>query len=369
MLRYALNDEKRLINIDECGKDIKQTLYCPYCNSKVSAKLGSVRSKHFAHINHPCENDSRNVFGINLALFNDGIFIGLKNDLSKYFVNSLVGKDNFNTYEETYNLSIRRKFLWQQSLEKAVSKGLISPQLTKGQYKKTALWLALERKLSLNAFVDEQEQVAQNWLNQYRNEKVTGNIHESIVSIDNQIVFEHLKRLTQSSLYFLKLKITTKENTIKVIYKIGVTNRNIETRIREISSEIGQYVELMQITQLFNLPGRACVEQYFKHKYRAFQYKIGPLTEYFTFDECISDVIIELTKLQQKSLPRRISGTLNRLKSSAPAGRPKGKEPIKKLLLKHQDILNLLSQNFSLREISKMTKKSINTVRKIKSFI
>lgn len=367
MLLFAFDRERRLIHVDDGCQKTNKELFCPYCGARVIAKLGSIKRYHFAHIEQTCGGEARDAFGYSLALFDEAVFTGAGIRLPASFINSLVGKLTFDAYSEARYLSNRAKYLWQDALEQAILKGLVSPTAVKGQYAKTELWLALEGKLTLSEFANAQEQVAKDWIMQYRNEDV---VEQTVTStVDRELLYAFLQRQAKGSLYFLKLQVVTKEGGTKGLYKIGMTCRSLEERIKEIENDIGKYAELIDLEKLYELPGRASIEHYFKCKYRQFQHSIGPLTEYFSFSDNIANVSLELEELKEKALPRRVSGILNRLKSSMPAGRPKGKESEDKLLAKHQDVVMLLQKELSLREVARMSKKSVNTVKKVKALI
>ena len=113
---------------------------------------------------------------------------------------------------------------------------------------------------------------------------------------DYRLYRAQLKRVLSQHLYYLKVQ-TTKA----CFYKIGVTSRSIEERLSEIRTEVGSLVSVLDITVLGLWQHCGRVEHYFKHRFREQNQPIGPLTEYFSFDEArAKKVLRELRRLKSK---------------------------------------------------------------------
>ena len=89
-----------------------------------------------------------------------------------------------------------------------------------------------------------------------------------------------LRRILLNSLYFLEVKVDS-----NIFYKIGVTTRLIEARIAEVQRDVKVHYSSVAVSLLGLWEHRGNVELYFKHRYKAFNYRIGKLTEYFVFPD------------------------------------------------------------------------------------
>jgi hypothetical protein len=87
-----------------------------------------------------------------------------------------------------------------------------------------------------------------------------------------------LRRILVNALYFLEVKANG-----NIFYKIGVTTRSIDERIAEVQRDVRAHYSDVAVSLLGLWEHRGNVELYFKHRYKAFNYRIGKLTEYFAF--------------------------------------------------------------------------------------
>jgi hypothetical protein len=105
-----------------------------------------------------------------------------------------------------------------------------------------------------------------------------------------------LRRILVNSLYFLEVKADG--NTF---YKIGITTRSIEERIAEVQRDVRAHYSDVAVSLLGLWERRGNVELYFKHRYKAFNYRIGKLTEYFAFPK-VKAVLQDLYEMKPKML-------------------------------------------------------------------
>ncbi len=105
-----------------------------------------------------------------------------------------------------------------------------------------------------------------------------------------------LRRILVNSLYFLEVKADG--NTFD---KIGVTTRSIEERMAEVQRDVRAHYSEVGVSLLGLWEHRGNVELYFKHRYKAFNYRIGKLTEYFVFPD-IKAVLQDLCEMKPKML-------------------------------------------------------------------
>ncbi|MFM6456049.1 MAG: GIY-YIG nuclease family protein, partial [Planktothrix sp.] len=115
---------------------------------------------------------------------------------------------------------------------------------------------------------------------------------------DLQIYRAQLRRILLNSLYFLEIKADG-----EIFYKIGITTRQIEERIAEIQRDLKQHYSDIVVNLLGLWQHRGNVELYFKHRYKAFNYPIGSLTEYFKFSD-VKPVLNDLFEMEAKELSR-----------------------------------------------------------------
>jgi len=114
---------------------------------------------------------------------------------------------------------------------------------------------------------------------------------------DLKIYRAQLRRILVNSLYFLEVKADG-----NIFYKIGVTTRSIEARIAEVQRDVKAHYSDVAIISLLGLwEHRGNVELYFKHRYKAFNYRIGKLTEYFAFP-FVKAVLNDLYEMKPKVL-------------------------------------------------------------------
>ena len=196
-------------------------------------------------------------------------------------------------------------------------------------------------------------------------------------------------------------------------YKIGVTARQVEERLPEIKAELAGYVGEAKITVLGCWQHCGRVEHYFKYRFRAHNQRIGPLSEYFSFDaDQAKKVLRELRRLKSKQTlseeeqqiasqksscleaevealkaaytkemqvikrKRTRSRSIHKGMQAAASqgqhiGRPSGREAVDAFLAKpkNQAIAQALGEDLSLREASRRTGSAINTVRKVKAML
>ena len=113
---------------------------------------------------------------------------------------------------------------------------------------------------------------------------------------DLQIYRAQLRRILVNSLYFLEVKADG-----SAFYKIGVTTRLIEERIAEVQRDVKAHYSDVVVNLLGLWEHRGNVELYFKHRYKAFNFRIGTLTEYFQFAN-VKAVLNDLYSMKPKKL-------------------------------------------------------------------
>ncbi|WP_332979229.1 GIY-YIG nuclease family protein [Microcoleus sp. A003_D6] len=288
-LKFGVALSGELTSIDEVVRG-KTNLACLYCGGGLTAKKGSVKEHHFAHTGETCKPVSQRIktkaFPA-LPLYNN-FNIELKGD----------ELEQLKVLWKEYGVQKRSipkdlvNFRWQLKglLE---SEGDRSYQFTNlGKIPVGALPLALFNRVQEPLLLDELMKLE-------RSVDVAEAAGLSCLDerlADLQIYRAQLRRILVNSLYFLEVKAEG-----HCFYKIGVTTRLIEERIAEVQRDVRAHYSDVVVNLLGLWEHRGNVELYFKHRYKAFNYRIGKLTEYFAFPN-VKAVLNDLYGMEAKVL-------------------------------------------------------------------
>jgi len=288
-LKFGVAPDGELTGIDEVVRG-KTQLTCLYCGGSLTAKKGSVKEHHFAHAEETCKPVSQRI-------------------KTKAFP-ALPLYDNFNIELKGEELE-QLKVLWKEygAQKRSIPKDLVnfrwelkglvessgdrSYQFTDlGKIPVGALPLVLFNKVqeplllselaSLEGSVEIAEAAGLSCLEERR--------------ADLLIYRAQLCRILVNSLYFLDVKADD-----HCFYKIGVTTRLIEERIAEVQRDVRAHYSEVGVSLLGLWEHRGNVELYFKHRYKAFNYRINKLTEYFVFPD-VKVVLRDLYGMEPKML-------------------------------------------------------------------
>jgi hypothetical protein len=220
--------------------------------------------------------------------------------------------------------------------------------------------------------------------------------------VDLNIYRAQIGRIFGAKLYFLEVK-----HAGGLLYKVGISNRDIEARIEELYRNLSGHLVDTKITPLRTLAHRGSIEFYFKHRYKSNQHRLGSLTEYFSFEgrrKILSDLsrlgdyepdgwiqhilrgepsLIESDMIEerqqaeaqaQKQAAREVrsqatkAGMQRAAEQGIHVGRPPGStEDEAKLIAKYPEVIRLIEQGYSLRDIAYETGVAVNTIRKVKA--
>lgn len=288
-LKYGVAPDGELVSIHEAARG-KTQLTCLYCGGELTAKKGKVKEHHFSHTTETCKPVHQRI----------------KN---KAFP-SLPLYDNFNIQLKGQELE-QLKVLWKQysALKYPIPKDLINFHwVLKGllqaesncTYQFTNLGQIPMGALSLALFNQVQEPLLLAELAKLERSVEIAKA-ASLACIDERVADlriyrTQLKWILLNSLYFLEIK--TEGQTF---YKIGITTRQIEERIAEVQRDLKAHYSEVVISLLGLWHHRGNVELYFKHRYKAFNYPIGKLTEYFKFAD-VKAVLEDLFDMESKML-------------------------------------------------------------------
>lgn len=288
-LKYGVTPDGELKNIDDVLRG-KTQLTCLYCGGELTAKKGKVKEHHFAHTGESCKPVSARI-------------------KTKAFP-SLPLYDNFNIQLKGEELE-QLKILWKEygAVDYSITKDLINFQWvlkklmrlqSDSTYQFTDLGKIPVGALPLKLFNQVQEPLMLAELTKLE-QSVNLAQAASLSSLpeklaDLQIYQAQLRRILLNYLYFLEIKADG-----QVFYKIGITTRQIEERIAEIQRDLKGHFSNVVVNLLGLWQHRGNVELYFKHRYKAFNYPIGSLTEYFKFAD-VKPVLNDLFEMEAKEL-------------------------------------------------------------------
>ena len=288
-LKYGVALSGELTSIDEVGRG-KTNLACLYCGGGLTAKKGSVKEHHFAHTEETCKPVSQRI-------------------KTKAFP-SLPLYEHFNIELKGEELE-QLKVLWKEygAQKRSIPKDLVNFRWElKGllesegdrSYQFTHLGLIPVGALPLALFNQVQEPLLLSELM-----KLEDSVEMAVAAglscleerrADLLIYRAQLSRILLNSLYFLEIKADD-----HCFYKIGITTRSIEERIAEVQRDVRAHYSDVAVNLLGLWERRGNVELYFKHRYKAFNYRIGKLTEYFAFPN-VKAVLQDLCEMKPKML-------------------------------------------------------------------
>nr|WP_172189036.1 GIY-YIG nuclease family protein [Microcoleus asticus] len=294
-LKFGVAPSGELASIDEVVRG-KTQLTCLYCGGGLTAKKGSVKEHHFAHSEKTCKFVSQRIKTKafpSLPLY-DSFNIQLKGEELEQLkvLWKEYGAQNYAIPKDLVN------FRWElKGLVESSGDGY-APFLR--TYHFTDLGKIPVGALPLVLFNQVQEPLLLSELM-----KLEGSVEIAEAAglscleerrADLLIYRAQLRRILVNSLYFLEVKADE-----SCFYKIGVTTRSIEERIAEVQRDVKAHYSDVTVNLLGLWEHRGNVELYFKHRYKAFNYRIGKLTEYFAFPN-VKAVLNDLYGMEPKTL-------------------------------------------------------------------
>ena len=294
-LKYGVAPSGELAGIDEVVRG-KTQLTCLYCGGGLTAKKGNVKEHHFAHTGETCKPVSQRIKTKafpSLPLY-DNFTIQLKGEELEQL--KVLWKDygaqDYAIPRDLVNFRWQLKGLLESSGD-GYAPFLRSYHFTDlgkipvgalplASFNKVQEPLLLSELASLEGSVEIAEAAGLSCLDERR--------------ADLQIYRSQLHRILVNSLYFLEVKADG-----NCFYKIGVTTRQIEERIAEVQRDVRAHYSDVTVNLLGLWEHRGNVELYFKHRYKAFNYRIGKLTEYFVFPD-VKPILNDLYEMEVKVL-------------------------------------------------------------------
>jgi len=293
-LRYGVDKDNTLVDIEDVSSG-KTRFKCLYCGRALTAKKGKVQEHHFAHTEQTCRYVSRKSDREipNLPLYDS-------------FNIHLTGKELDKLKSLWDNYGFKDKGIYREDVLPAfIREDLLryNKYLMYGGYLFTKLGKIPVGQLSLMLFNQEQEPLMLLKLQELQ-DKATRAYQENALNFpeclsDLRIYRAEFRKILSNTLYYLEIQALG-----ETLYKIGVTRRPIAERVAEVQRELSSYYPSVSIKVLKTWEHRGNVEKYFKYRYRAFNYKIGSLTEYYKFDneEDAKSTLRDLRRMKPKVL-------------------------------------------------------------------
>ena len=317
----------KFVHISEVNSG-RTIVLCPYCQQKLMAKKGRIKRHHFAHDGVGCtQHFAANFFDISGRLPHQlplSVYAFQKLEkIQKYYQDLKTKQQNDTTKELQATQLLTALDSTLQKLKKTDKTGEIAEimqQVSRFTSQKIAPFPAfhlIQWPQFTDGFTDGRRQC--------NYEDLTPDLHEYFYPIAFEPYVQFLKnyhrkvddykeiatKLTlfekdlsyfkQFELYFIEIIVDHQK-----IYKIGLTSRGLEKRMKEIKQDLGQFFLTIELKPLFHLKGYAFLETFFKHKYQDRQLKIGQLTEYFSFSkEALALILQDLNLLNYSNPPKR----------------------------------------------------------------
>lgn len=288
-LKFGVALSGELASIDEVVRG-KTNLACLYCGGSLTAKKGSVKEHHFAHTEETCKPVSQRIKTKafpSLPLY-DNFTIQLKGEELEQLkvLWKEYGARDYAIPKDLVNFRWELKGLLESEGDRTyqfTNLGKIPVgALRLVLFNQVQELLLLDQLASLEGSVEIAEAAGLSCLNERR--------------ADLLIYRAQLRRILVNSLYFLEVKADGQS-----FYKIGVTTRSIEERIAEVQRDVRAHYSDVAVSLLGLWEHRGNVELYFKHRYQSFNYRIGKLTEYFSFPN-VKAVLNDLYGMEPKVL-------------------------------------------------------------------
>ena len=319
-----------LIHISEVDSG-RTKIICPFCEQKLVAKKGKLKRHHFAHEGTGCQ-----------PYFSAHLF-ALTGKLPTQWSISVYGEQKlkkihhyFENLQNQYVSNEQKKEQWAELLP-AIKTKLHSLDDTE---------IIAEGKEELIAQLDRfvQQKIApfpefhlirsakfgQEYTDGSNNcffNQLEADRHEYFYPKSFQPYVDFLKKYHQNTYEFKeigdKIRLFSKELAYfqkfelyfieikadyQTIYKIGLTSRPLSLRMKEIEKDLKNYFLKLELKPLFTASGFAFIENFFKLKYAANQFKIGQLTEYFSFSKATLQLILkDLNLLPFRGMPAKDS--------------------------------------------------------------
>jgi len=283
-LKFGVDADNNLVAIEDVPSG-KTDLTCIYCGGFLTAKKGKIKAHHFAHTEETCYPIANRSFPTLPLYDNFNIRLSGKELQQLKQLWREYGNTDYSIPVVPFRLVLRKLFAWNSQQD---------------GYDFTPLGKIPVGALPLAEFNQVQEPLLLDELAKLKGAAERAQILNSSSLkqrlADLKLYRAQLRRILQFQLYFLRVQ-TDRET----LHKIGVTRRSISERVAEVERDLFKHYQNIEIEVLGTWEHRGNVELYFKHRYQAFNYPIGSLTEYFKFS-AVEPVLQDLRQMRRKVL-------------------------------------------------------------------
>ncbi|MEM7372920.1 MAG: GIY-YIG nuclease family protein [Bacteroidota bacterium] len=295
-LPYGLDENEEIVHISQVESG-RSSLSCPFCDAPLIAKKGTRLSHHFAHAGNTCKEVAGGaVDSLSLSIpFYSDVFSSQLSDSEKRALQILYkafGKEYFHRKGKENSAF---QLLFQNGIQKLsqVWERLLSAQ----QLEEKGNWFQLTSYaeaglgvLPISVFARIQE------FRLYVFESILEEGHDSTGILRKKIYHNLKNRLLQATLYCLHIPGQKGQSAV---WKIGMTSRTAEQRLKELSPAIiHQFGEKRARATYIacEIPGMGRLEAYIKKRFAAsqlpFTYNNHVYTEFFTNPNLIEELKI-----------------------------------------------------------------------------
>lgn len=376
-LEYGVDKHGVLIHIEKSIRGRTQ-LNCPYCGVGLIARQGKVLAWHFAHDGPTCLWASSGE--VSLPMYDQfGIQLPRK------------------VYEEFMQYASDRPDNHRVNISRLISHELVRHNDYSNQYELTRYGKIITGKLTVGPFLEYQEPMLMARHNELVRDIEKAKTPEQTAQREMNLKIYRLQwqRVLQCALYLVQV-----EHSAGVLYKVGVSRRAIDERLKEIQADLKPHFGDVKLTVLDTWPHRGSVEFYVKHRYKEHQHQLGTLTEYFTFPDLKRVLSHDLRRMPRRDLTtfekdvlagrpapheqKRIAAEQEQKRREAiragmarsaeqghSIGRPTGAEDAAAFLSKPSSIaiIQALNEGLSIRQAADRADASTTTVQKVRRLL
>ncbi|MEL7144755.1 MAG: competence protein CoiA family protein [Bacteroidota bacterium] len=341
-IEFAHNQKKELIHINEVSKGTDEKYFCPSCGVDLLPKIGQINRKHFAHKENSCLGVSGESYYVpdkyvpkrlDAIGYHEWYYQNLEDYKSRLVAQISEGQKQ----EAEINELITKARAFLHDLGQSVKSSEILPvesalaaigDLNIAQPETIKRLLAVFAKVRTNQntqyclvtlsnrkvnykmrYSAKKKLITQSELGKYMSESKTprqGSLKEVVIlgamsDLISQLwewqnhsgvlekskvklaeIWPALNRealVDQMSLYYLKISMPND----KVIYKIGITGRVMDERLREIRRDLAP-LDVVSIDVVAFAPRMGHIEAWYKRRFADYRYAFQNHEEYFFFD-------------------------------------------------------------------------------------
>jgi hypothetical protein len=303
-LPSGINEQGRYVHISQVPSGATH-LVCPYCGGLLTAKKGRRIAYHFAHTEKSClEAETRDFSRLDLPIY----------DRFKVYI-SVAGWRELQKFHDSQGEDGDKEVLRRH--DPPLIREAFNPYRLGGHYELSDEGKIPFGEATLSKFADFQmgyvyrqhtelsdtvefayygQPIMHGWGDNRR--QVGWQIKPAPEEYPAAVADLNIYRAQVARLYDLHLYLLEVQHSDGILYKIGCSSRDTESRIAEIRRELLPFLEIKNIKVDRLCLNRGAVERYAQHRYHQYRKLIGTFTEYYEFDKkVLSNVRRDFTAL------------------------------------------------------------------------